>query len=111
MNTRIETDEQCASPCRILTTQVGDVAILLPIFDAVPNALKQFPFAVWEAEPELDGQGNQKCKPNGRPRIKKAPRHSRGHLISKSKPEKWMRFDDCFGSFDPKKFHGVEAFS
>jgi Protein of unknown function (DUF3987) len=107
MSTHVETDEQCASPCRILTTQVGDIAILLPIFDAIPNALKQLPFAVWEAEPDLDGQGNQKCKPNGRPRIKKAPRHSRGHLISKSKPEEWMASDNCLASFDPKQFHGV----
>ena len=107
MSTRIQTDEQRASPCRILTTQVGDVAILLPIFDAIPDALKQLPFAVWEAEPELDGQGNQKCKPNGGPRIKKAPRHSRGHLISKSKPEEWMASDNCLASFDPKQFHGV----
>ena len=55
MTTRIDADEQRSSPCRILTTQVGDVAILLPIFDAISNALKQLPFAVWEAEPEVDG--------------------------------------------------------
>ena len=72
---------------QIIKTQVGDVEILLPQLTNIPVAIRQQPTALWRAEPELDNGGNQKLKPNGKPRISKAPRNERGlRIISQFKP-------------------------
>ena len=70
---------------QIIQTQVGDVEILLPQFSNIPVAIRQLPTGLWFAEPELDNDGNQKLKPNGKPRISKAPRNASGYNISKLK--------------------------
>jgi len=92
---------------QIVKTQVGEVTFLLPNFDGIPDALKHQKFAMWKAEPELDKNGEQKLKPNGKPRIKKAPRSATGYNISKNEPEKWLTYDLAVAAFDPDNFTGV----
>jgi primase-polymerase (primpol)-like protein len=92
---------------QIIKTQVGDVEILLPQLTNIPVAIRQQPTALWRAEPELDNGGNQKLKPNGKPRISKAPRNASGYNISKLKPEQWSTFGDCSKAFKPSQFSGT----
>lgn len=94
-------------PTRTCETQVGPVPIILPQPANIPDAIKAMPTALWIAEPALDDRGKQKLKPNGRPRINKAPRGLRLHNISKSKPEQWASFDECKAAFDPNKAFGI----
>lgn len=83
------------------------VRFLTPHLNAIPQPLRQLPFALWRAEPELGTDGQQKHKANGNPKFKKAPRNAVGYNISKSKPEKWVSFDAAVTAFNPEKFTGV----
>jgi primase-polymerase (primpol)-like protein len=93
----------------IPTTQtvVSQPKFLLPDFEGIPSGLKERPFALWRAEPELDSNGNQKVKANGNPKFKKAPLGESGFNISKNRPEQWLSYDAVIKAFDPAKFTGV----
>jgi primase-polymerase (primpol)-like protein len=90
-----------------INTQVGAIEMMLPNFDGIPAVLRKQPTALWIAEPELDADGNQKLKSNGKPRIKKAPRNAAGYNISKNKPKQWLAFEDAKVAFGTGKFTGV----
>ena len=95
------------SGTQIIQTQVGEVKLLLPDFNSIPQVLREQPFSMWKAEPELDSNGDQKLKANGKPRIKKAPRNVAGFNISKLKPEEWLTYEAAAAAFDPDKYTGV----
>lgn len=92
---------------RLAATSRSTVPFPTPEWHAIPQQLRQHPFALWRAEPELDADGQQKHKANGLPKFKKAPRNAVGYNISKSKPEQWLSFDDAVTAFNPGKFTGV----
>ncbi len=92
---------------KTLQTQIGSVDFLLPNLEAIPNELRQLPNALWFAEPELSSNGAQVIKPNGRPRIKKAPRNTAGFNISKLKPDQWLSYNAAVAAFNPERFTGI----
>lgn len=92
---------------QLAETGGSDARFLTPDWNAIPQPLRQLPFALWRAEPELDADGQQKHKANGNPKFKKAPRNAVGYSISKSKSEQWLSFDAAVTAFNPEKFTGV----
>jgi len=88
-------------------TAVGSIDFLLPNFPGIPSELHLLPVALWKAELELDNTGKPLFKPNGRPRIKKAPRNSAGFNISKNRPEEWTPFSEVESTFKSEKFTGI----
>jgi primase-polymerase (primpol)-like protein len=92
---------------QLANTGSSAVRFLTPDWNAIPQPLRQLPFALWRAEPELGTDGQQKHKANGNPKFKKAPRNAVGYNISKSKPEQWLSFEVAMAAFHPEKFTGV----
>jgi hypothetical protein len=83
------------------------IKLLRPNFSNIPPELRSLPWAIWKAEFELDQEGKPKLKPNGKPRIKKAPRGINGLNISKSKPEQWAAFEDAQKAYQDGEFTGL----
>jgi hypothetical protein len=90
-------------------TQVlgNEIKLLQPDFHNIPPELQSLPWALWKAELELNQEGAPKLKPNGKPRIKKAPRGINGINISKSKPEQWATFEDAQKAYQDGEFTGL----
>ena len=84
-----------------------EVSVIPPDFDAIPTALQVLPWALWRAEQPLNNNGSPQLKPNGKPRINKAPTNGAGYKISKSQPQKWLSYSAVQTSFHPEGFSGV----
>ena len=75
---------------------------LKPIFENIPEELRQQPWAVWKAEPRLDNKG----KHNGK--WSKAPRNpSTGIKIGSNQPNKFGTFEEAKNAYISGNYTGV----
>jgi putative DNA primase/helicase len=75
---------------------------LEPIFENIPEELRQQPWAVWKAEPKLDDKG----KHNGK--WSKAPRNPlTGKKIGSNQPNKFGTFEQAKNAYKSGNYTGV----
>lgn len=75
---------------------------LEPIFENIPEDLKQQPWAVWKAEPRLDKEGH----PTGK--WSKAPINPiSGRMVGANQPEKFGTFEEAKKAYESGKYTGV----
>jgi P4 family phage/plasmid primase-like protien len=73
----------------------------------IPEQLQTLRWALWNAEYEVDSRGLRKSKPNGKPKIKKAPKNALGVGISKNRPEQWLPYRDAVAAYAGGEFSGI----
>ena len=84
-----------------------DPRVLPVALERIPEQLQKLRWALWSAEYETDSTGVRKLKPNGQPKIKKAPRDASGFHISKNKPEQWLAYRDAVEALERGQFSGI----
>lgn len=75
---------------------------LKPIFENIPEELKEQPWAVWKAEPRLDEDGNHTGK------WSKAPRNPlTGRMVGANQPDTFGTFDEAVKAYNTGNYSGV----
>lgn len=78
--------------------QINGYPIVSPIFDEIPDELKQQPFAVWKATPR-EGQPNK---------FNKVPCHPvTGRFLKTSEPDTWGSYEEAKAAFTHGGWSGV----
>lgn len=84
-----------------------DSKVLPVAAEYIPERLQRLRWALWRAEYETNPTGGWKLKPDGHPKIKKAPRNASGFHISKNKPEQWLTYRDALEALESGQFSGI----